>query len=147
MKQTLEANAATEAKSSALADALQESGHVAIYGITSDFNTATLRREAAPVLGQVLALLPDDAKLSLEIDGHTNSIGQPPYNWKLSADRAWHRRCAPDDGRLRRHESGCRQRGGGRPGEEPARRAGAALISGCQRRMPCLPAWHASLDC
>ena len=58
-------------KASTLADALQESGHVAIYGITFDFNKATLRPEAAPVLGQVHALLQGDAKLSIEIDGHT----------------------------------------------------------------------------
>ena len=88
MQQTLEANSATEAKASTLADALQESGHVAVYGITFDFNNATLRPEAAPVLGQVLAMLQGDAKLSIEIDGHTDSIGLPPYNQKLSADRA-----------------------------------------------------------
>ena len=87
MQQTLEANAATEAKAATLADALQESGHVAIYGITFDFNKATLRPEAAPVLGQVQALLQGDAKLSIEIDGHTDSIGRPA-DQKLSADRA-----------------------------------------------------------
>ena len=37
MQQTLEANAATEARAATLADALQQSGHVAIYGITFDF--------------------------------------------------------------------------------------------------------------
>ncbi len=88
MQQTLEANAATEAKAATLADALQQSGHVAIYGITFDFNKATLRPEAAPVLGQVQVLLQGDAKLSIEIDGHTDSIGLPTYNQKLSADRA-----------------------------------------------------------
>jgi len=88
MQQALEANAAIEAKSATLADALQESGRVAVYGITFDFNKATLRPEATPVLGQVLALLQADAALALEIAGHTDSIGQPEYNRKLSADRA-----------------------------------------------------------
>lgn len=88
MQQTLEANAAIEAKASTMADALQETGRVAVYGITFDFNKATLRPESAPVLGQVLALLQGDPRLSLAIEGHTDSIGQPPYNQKLSADRA-----------------------------------------------------------
>jgi outer membrane protein OmpA-like peptidoglycan-associated protein len=88
MEQTLEANAATEAKASTLADALQEAGRVAVYGITFDFNKATLRAEAAPVLGQVQAMLTANPALQVAIEGHTDSIGQPAYNLKLSGDRA-----------------------------------------------------------
>ncbi len=88
MQQTLEANAATEAKPASLASALQEAGRVAVYGITFDFNKATLRPEAAPVLGEVLAMLQGDASLSLTIEGHTDSVGLEAYNQKLSADRA-----------------------------------------------------------
>ena len=40
------------------------------------------------MLGQVQALLQGDAKLSIEIEGHTDSIGLPAYDQKLSADRA-----------------------------------------------------------
>jgi outer membrane protein OmpA-like peptidoglycan-associated protein len=88
MEQTLEANAATEAKASTLADVLQETGRVSVYGITFDFNKATLRPEAAPVLGQVQAMLAANSGLRIAIEGHTDSIGQPAYNLKLSADRA-----------------------------------------------------------
>jgi outer membrane protein OmpA-like peptidoglycan-associated protein len=88
MQQVLEANEASEAKASSLASALQESGRVAIYGIAFDFNKATLRPESAPVLNEVLGLLQADPKLALAIEGHTDSIGQPAYNQKLSADRA-----------------------------------------------------------
>jgi outer membrane protein OmpA-like peptidoglycan-associated protein len=88
MQQTLEANAAVEAKPAGIADALKAEGHVAIYGITFDFNKATLRPEAATELGKVLALLQGDAKLALTIEGHTDSVGQAAYNLKLSADRA-----------------------------------------------------------
>ena len=88
MQQALEANQEVEAKPATLASALKDNGRVAIYGITFDFNKATLRPECAPVLGQVLSLLQGDAKLSVAIEGHTDSIGQPTYNQKLSADRA-----------------------------------------------------------
>ncbi len=67
---------------------MQEIGRVAVNGITFDFNKATLRPEAAPVLGQVLAMLTGNAGLQLAIEGNTDSIGLPAYNLKLSADRA-----------------------------------------------------------
>ncbi len=88
MQQVLEANAAVEAKPTGLADALKADGHVAIYGITFDFNKATLRPEATPELERVLALLKADPALALTIEGHTDSVGQPAYNLKLSTDRA-----------------------------------------------------------
>jgi outer membrane protein OmpA-like peptidoglycan-associated protein len=88
MRQTLEANAATEAKPASMADALKESGRIAVYGITFDFNKATIRPEASPVLDKVRAMLGDDATLQLVIEGHTDSVGQPTYNQKLSTDRA-----------------------------------------------------------
>jgi len=59
-----------------------------VYGITFDFNKATIRPEAAPVLGEVLAVLTNNAALKIAIEGHTDSIGQASYNQKLSADRA-----------------------------------------------------------
>jgi len=88
MQQTLEGNAAVEAKAATLADSLQQNGHVAVYGITFDFNKATIRPEGAPVLGQVLAMLQGDKDLRLTIEGHTDSVGQAAYNQKLSTDRA-----------------------------------------------------------
>jgi OmpA-OmpF porin, OOP family len=88
MQQTLLGNAAVEAKASSLADALQQNGHVAVYGITFDFNKATIRPEAAPVLAQVQAMLQASSGLQLTVEGHTDSIGQAAYNQKLSADRA-----------------------------------------------------------
>jgi outer membrane protein OmpA-like peptidoglycan-associated protein len=88
MEQTLQASAATEAKAATIVEALQQNGHVAVYGITFDFNKASIRSEAAPVLGQVLAMLQGNAGLQLTIEGHTDTIGQAAYNQKLSADRA-----------------------------------------------------------
>ncbi len=88
MEQTLEANAAAEAKSTSIADALKEAGRVAVYGITFDFNKASLRPEASPVLAKVQTLLAADPTLRITIEGHTDAIGQAGYNQKLSADRA-----------------------------------------------------------
>ena len=88
MEQTLQANAATEAKASSMADALRETGHLAVYGIAFDFNKASIRPEATPVLKQVQALLTGDSALKISIEGHTDSIGLPAYNQKLSSDRA-----------------------------------------------------------
>ena len=139
MQQTLEANAATEARAATLADALQQSGHVAIYGITFDFNKATLRPEAAPVLGQVQVLLQSDAKLSIEIEGHTDSIGLPTLQSEAFgrsrgrgegvAGGARHRRRATRHRGLRRYQTGRGQRDRGGQGEEPPRRTGAAIVS------------------
>lgn len=100
MEQTLEANSAIEAKPTgetkasidakavAMANALQQTGRLAVYGITFDFNKATIRPEAAPVLGEVQAMLASNAAMKIAIEGHTDSIGQAAYNQKLSADRA-----------------------------------------------------------
>ena len=59
-----------------------------MYGITFDFNKATIRPEAAPVLGEVLSMLASNAALKIAVEGHTDSIGLAAYNQKLSADRA-----------------------------------------------------------
>ena len=88
MQQTLEANAAVESKPASLADALKTNGHVAVYGITFDFNKASIRPEAAPELNKVQAMLTANPTMKLNIEGHTDSIGLPAYNQKLSADRA-----------------------------------------------------------
>ncbi len=61
---------------------------VPVYGVNFDFNKATLRADAEPVLSQVLALFNSMSTLSAEIGGHTDNVGQPDYNLQLSAGRA-----------------------------------------------------------
>ncbi|HET8880774.1 MAG TPA: OmpA family protein [Solimonas sp.] len=75
------------AKASALKAALDKDGHVALY-VNFDFNKATLRADAAPVLAQVVAVLKDSPDLKLAIEGNTDSIGEHDYNQKLSGARA-----------------------------------------------------------
>jgi outer membrane protein OmpA-like peptidoglycan-associated protein len=61
---------------------------VEIYGINFDFDKATLKPESEPVLQQVLALFNRDSSYAAEVGGHTDNIGAPAYNMKLSAARA-----------------------------------------------------------
>ena len=67
--------------------ALDKDGHVALY-INFDFNKATLKPDAQPVIAQVLALLKGNPNLKLSIQGHTDSIGAHDYNVTLSQARA-----------------------------------------------------------
>lgn len=72
---------------SALKTALDKDGRVSLY-INFDFNKATLKPDAAPIIEQVVKLLKDNPALKLEIGGHTDNIGARDYNAKLSGSRA-----------------------------------------------------------
>lgn len=71
-----------------LAKALDESGSVAMYGILFDTGKATIKPESVQVLTPVGTLLKSRASLKLEIQGHTDTIGTPAANLKLSQERA-----------------------------------------------------------
>ena len=61
---------------------------VALYGINFDFDKATLRPDSEPTLTQIVKLMKEEPKLSLEIGGHTDNVGKPDYNLTLSDKRA-----------------------------------------------------------
>ncbi len=61
---------------------------IEVYGVNFDFDKATLRPESEPVLKQVLALFTTTPGFSAEVSGHTDDIGTPAYNLKLSEARA-----------------------------------------------------------
>lgn len=71
-----------------LAAALQKDCHVALYGVTFDFNKATLRPDSESVLNKALAALQTNAQLAVEVQGHTDNVGGDDYNLKLSQARA-----------------------------------------------------------
>ena len=66
---------------------LDKYGRVALY-INFDFNKATLRPDAKPIIEQVLKLLQENPDLKLSIEGHTDNVGSHDYNVKLSQMRA-----------------------------------------------------------
>lgn len=75
------------ASADALKAALDKDGHVALY-VNFDFNKASLRPDAKPVIAQVVALLQANPDLKLDVSGNTDNIGTHDYNVKLSGERA-----------------------------------------------------------
>lgn len=59
-----------------------------LRGVTFDFDRATLRPDARPVLDEAIATLKQDADVAVSVDGYTDSIGSEAYNLKLSERRA-----------------------------------------------------------
>jgi OOP family OmpA-OmpF porin len=62
--------------------------HVALYGLFFDFNKSALQPASDPVLEKLLALLKKNASLKLEVQGHTDNVGDAAYNQTLSEARA-----------------------------------------------------------
>jgi outer membrane protein OmpA-like peptidoglycan-associated protein len=67
--------------------ALQKAGRVVLY-VNFDFDRATLRPDAAPVVAQVVAMLKAEPGLRLGIEGHTDAMGTAERNRTLSGERA-----------------------------------------------------------
>lgn len=82
MKQDVVANA------DALANSINETGRVAVYGIYFDTNKADLKPESEPALAEIVKMLNADANLKVYVVGHTDNVGQFAHNIKLSQDRA-----------------------------------------------------------
>jgi outer membrane protein OmpA-like peptidoglycan-associated protein len=61
---------------------------IEVYGVNFDFNKSVLRPDSAPVLAAVLHLFTATPSFSAEVGGHTDNIGKPDYNLKLSEARA-----------------------------------------------------------
>lgn len=77
-----------EADASALGEALDATGSVAVYGINFDTGKATLQAGSEQVLGEVAKLLKARPELTLEVQGHTDNVGQKGANMALSEQRA-----------------------------------------------------------
>ncbi len=71
-----------------MAEGINTTGHVAVYGIYFDFNKADVKPESAPALKEITKLLQQDAKLKIYVVGHTDNAGGLDYNMKLSRQRA-----------------------------------------------------------
>jgi flagellar motor protein MotB len=82
-----------------------------LYGIHFNFDKATMRPESASLVKDIALTLTHNPTWILQINGHTDSIGNAAYNQKLSAARAKsrcpyqtrHSSGPPSDGRSRIH--------------------------------------------
>jgi OmpA-OmpF porin, OOP family len=61
---------------------------VKLNNIFFEFNKAELTTESYPELDRVVETLQQNPSMEIEIDGHTDNIGDDGYNQKLSEDRA-----------------------------------------------------------
>ncbi len=58
------------------------------YGIHFDFDKATIRNDSSALLDEIATALDSNPLWTLQVTGHTDSIGKESYNMKLSRQRA-----------------------------------------------------------
>src|ERR1035438_1196812 len=71
---------------------LAKACHVALYGVLFDFNKSTLQPSSDAALQPAANLMAADKTLKLEIQGHTDNVGNDAYNQTLSSGAAHCRR-------------------------------------------------------
>jgi outer membrane protein OmpA-like peptidoglycan-associated protein len=76
------------ARVSRLEEALRRTGRVDVYDLYFDFSSARIREESRPTLDEIAAVLRRHADWTLDIAGHTDSIGSDTANLDLSTRRA-----------------------------------------------------------
>lgn len=67
---------------------LAKACHVALYGVLFDFNKSTLQPASDASLQPAANLMATDKVLKLEVQGHTDNVGNDAYNQTLSEARA-----------------------------------------------------------
>jgi OOP family OmpA-OmpF porin len=72
----------------AMAKGIDATGHIAIYGVYFDTNSAEITAESSPTLTEISKLLTDRPSLKLLVVGHTDNQGDYDYNMGLSGRRA-----------------------------------------------------------
>lgn len=77
----------TDINETGLRDALDKNGK-AILHIRFETGKATLRPEEYEIVEEIAKLMNSDEKLNLSIEGHTDDVGSPEANNKLSSERA-----------------------------------------------------------
>ena len=73
---------------SAMEQALATMRAYDLYGIHFNFGKASIQRDTAPLLNDMALTLKNNPLWTLRIVGHTDTIGDPKFNLKLSQQRA-----------------------------------------------------------
>jgi outer membrane protein OmpA-like peptidoglycan-associated protein len=71
----------------ALLDKLNQAGFIALY-INFDTGKASIRPDSNQTLNEAAAALKAAPGMKIEVAGHTDNVGTPEANQKLSEDRA-----------------------------------------------------------
>ncbi len=66
----------------------EEGAKIRINNIFFDFDKHKLKKESYPELRRLAEFLKDHPELKVRLEGHTDEIGEPNYNKKLSIERA-----------------------------------------------------------
>jgi OmpA-OmpF porin, OOP family len=66
---------------------LDSKGRVALY-INFDTGQADVKPESKPMIGEIAKLLANNRNMKLIIEGHTDNVGRPEFNQRLSEARA-----------------------------------------------------------
>ncbi len=67
---------------------LEENGKIVLYGILFDTAKHTLKDHSISQLEQIVKLMRKNKAIKIEVQGHTDNVGDDDYNMKLSNDRA-----------------------------------------------------------
>ncbi len=68
-------------------DALNRDGHIALY-INFDTGKSTVKPDSQRVIDQIVEMMKNNAGLNLNVEGHTDNVGNPKSNKTLSEERA-----------------------------------------------------------
>ena len=76
------------ADAKAMRNDLMETGKTIVHGVYFDTGSATVKPESEPALDEMVKLLKGSPELKVYVVGHTDNVGGPESNLKLSSDRA-----------------------------------------------------------
>jgi outer membrane protein OmpA-like peptidoglycan-associated protein len=68
-------------------DSLNRKGYIALY-INFDTGKSIIKPESMPLIAQIVDMLNSNPDLKLNVEGHTDNVGNPISNITLSEERA-----------------------------------------------------------
>lgn len=72
---------------SGMLNALNSEGHIALY-INFDSGKSVIKPESKPIIEQIVRMMKSNPGLKIRVEGHTDNMGDPKSNKRLSEERA-----------------------------------------------------------